>query len=161
MIFCSATFTQANTIATLTDLGTKPVTATLAAPTASTRRHRSAPHVEGHVPDPVQVGRPDRQRQDHRRCHCWYGRLRRRPLAATRHWRAATFTVLQDDKAVVPNDVMLPLVTAAAGTLDVMSVIDATSAKLTTVQLRSLKQRLKDGASPELAANEFTGNVGS
>ncbi|MEY2553386.1 MAG: hypothetical protein QOC57_1246, partial [Ilumatobacteraceae bacterium] len=45
---------------------------------------------------------------------------------------------------------------AAAGTVDVMSVVDATSAKLTTAKLRSLKQRLKDGATPELVANEFT-----
>ena len=80
---------------------------------------------------------------------------------ATRPWRPSPFTVLQDDKALVPNDVMLPLVTAAAGTADVLTVIDGTSTKLTTEQLRSLMQRLKDGASPELAANEFTGNVGS
>ncbi len=73
----------------------------------------------------------------------------------------ATFTVLLDDKALVPNDVMLPLVTADAGSADVLAVIDATSARLTVEQLRSLMQRLKDGASPELAANEFVGNTGS
>ena len=71
-----------------------------------------------------------------------------------------TFKVLQDDKAIVPNDVVLPVVNATAGTPDVIATLDATSAKLTTEQLRSLRQRLKDGASPELAANEFTGNAG-
>jgi hypothetical protein len=54
------------------------------------------------------------------------------------------------------------LVTAAAGTADVLSVLDATSAKLTSGGLRTLMQRLKvDGVSPELVANEFTGTAGS
>ena len=66
-----------------------------------------------------------------------------------------TLKVLLDDKAVVPNDVMLPLLAADAATADVLAVLDATSARLTAEQLRSLNQRLKDGASPELAANEF------
>jgi osmoprotectant transport system substrate-binding protein len=160
-IFCSATFTQANTIATLTDLGTKPGTATLAAPDGF---DTATPLGSGSLKDTYQIsfksvvptatdkiiaavtaGTAD----------CGVGRSGDPALAG------ATFTVLQDDKALVPNDVMLPLLTADAATLDVTSVLDATSAKLTTEQLRSLMQRLKDGASPELAANEFTGNVGS
>ena len=156
VIFCSATFTQANTLATLTDLGTKPQTATLAAPdgfdsatplgaaalkdTYQIQFKSIVPTASDKIIDAVTAGTAD----------CGVGRSADPALAA------ATFTVLQDDKAVVPNDVMVSLVTATAGTVDVMSVIDATSAKLTSARLRSLKQRLKDGASPELAANEFT-----
>ena len=73
-----------------------------------------------------------------------------------------TFTVLQDDKALVPNDVILPLISTDVGAADVLSVLDATSARLTTENLRLLMLRLNvDGASPEVVANEFTGNVGT
>ncbi len=160
-IFCSATFTQANTIATLTDLGAKPDLATLAAPdgfdtatplgsgtlkdTYQISFKAVVPTASDKIIDAVTAGTAD----------CGVGTTADPALAA------ATFTVLQDDKAVVPNNVVLPLVNAAAGTLDVTSVLDATSAQLTTAELRTLMQRLKDGASPELAANEFTGNVGS
>jgi osmoprotectant transport system substrate-binding protein len=159
VIFCSTTFTQANTIATLTDLGTKPQTATLAAPDgfdtatplgAATLKDTYqitfkaiVPTATDKIVDAVTAGTAD----------CGVGRSADPALAP------ATFTVLQDDKVLVPNNVMLSLVTAAAGTLDVMSVIDATSAKLTTETLRSLMQRLKDGASPEVAANEFTASA--
>jgi glycine betaine/choline ABC-type transport system substrate-binding protein len=54
------------------------------------------------------------------------------------------------------------LLTADAATADVLSLVDATSARLTTEQLRSMTQRLKvDGAAPEVVANEFTGNAGT
>ena len=160
VIFCAATFTQANTIATLTDLGTKPQTATLAAPdgfdtatplgaaalkdTYQIQFKSVVPTAADKVIAAVTAGTAD----------CGVGRSGDPALAP------ATFTVLQDDKALVPNDVMLPLVTTAAGTADVLTVIDGASTRLTTEQLRSLMQRLKDGASPELAANEFTGNAG-
>jgi osmoprotectant transport system substrate-binding protein len=174
VIFCSTAFTQANAaaapttspstsatpaapaIATLTDLGTKPQTATLAAPdgfdtatplgTATLKDTYQitfkaiVPTASDKIIDAVTAGTAD----------CGVGRSADPALAA------ATFTVLEDDKAVVPNDVMISLANAAAGTVDVMSVVDATSAKLTTAKLRSLKQRLKDGATPELVANEFT-----
>ena len=161
VIFCSATFTQANTIVTLTDLGTKPLTATLAAPdgfdtatplgagalkdTYQIQFKSVVPTAADKIIDAVTAGTAD----------CGVGRSGDPALAPV------TFTVLQDDKALVPNDVMLPLLSADAATADVLSVVDATSARLTSEQLRSLMQRLKDGASPELAANEFTGNAGS
>ena len=157
VIFCMATFTQANTIVTLTDLGTKPQTATLAAPdgfdtatplgggalkdTYQIQFKSVVPTVADGIVAAVAAGKAD----------CGVGRSGDPALAP------ATFTVLQDDKALVPNNVMVPLVTTAAGTPDVMTVLTATSTRLTTAQLRSLSQRLKDGASPELAANEFTG----
>lgn len=161
VIFCAATFTQANSIITLTDLGSKPDTATLAAPegfdtatplgaaglkdTYQIQFKSVVPTATDKIIDAVTSGTAD----------CGVGRSGDPALAP------ATFTVLLDDKALVPNDVMLPLVTADAGSADVLAVIDATSARLTVEQLRSLMQRLKDGASPELAANEFVGNTGS
>ncbi|MGZ4672436.1 MAG: glycine betaine ABC transporter substrate-binding protein [Ilumatobacteraceae bacterium] len=160
VIFCAATFTQANTIATLTDLGTKPQTATLAAPdgfdtatplgaaalkdTYQIQFKSVVPTAADGIVAAVTGGKAD----------CGVGRSGDPALAPV------TLTVLQDDKALVPNDVMLSLVTTAAGTPDVLTVVDAASTRLTTEQLRSLEQRLKDGASPELAANEFTGNAG-
>lgn len=161
VIFCSATFTQTNTIVTLTDLGTKPDTATLAAPdgfdtatplgaaalkdTYQIQFKSVVATTTDKIVEAVAAGTAD----------CGVGRSGDPALAPV------TFTVLLDDKALVPNDVMLPLLTTDAATADVLAVVDATSAGLTSEQLRSLMQRLKDGASPELAANEFTGNGGS
>ena len=161
VIFCSATFTQANTLVTLTDLSTKPETATLAAPDGfdtATPLGAAAlkdlyqiqfksvvPTAADKIIDAVTAGTAD----------CGVGRSADPALAPV------TFTVLEDDKSLVPNNVMLPLITTSAASADVLAVVDATSARLTAGQLRSLMQRLKDGASPELAANEFTGNAGS
>ena len=161
VIFCSTTFTQTNTVATLTDLGTKPGTAALAAPdgfdtatplgaaalkdTYQIQFKSVVATAADKTVEAVAAGTAD----------CGVGRSGDPALAPV------TFTVLLDDKALVPNDVMLPLLTTDAATADVLAVVDATSARLTSEQLRSLMQRLKDGASPELAANEFTGNAGS
>jgi osmoprotectant transport system substrate-binding protein len=160
VIFCSTTFTDANSVTTLTELGTKPQTATIAAPDgfdtstplgAATLEDAYAIQFKSVVPtepdkiiEAVTAGTSD----------CGVGRSGDPALAPV------TFTVLQDDKALVPNNAVMPVMSAPAATADVISVLDTTSAKLTTAQLRSLMQRLKDGASPELAANEFTGNVG-
>lgn len=160
VIFCSITFTDANTITTLTDLGTKPKAATLAAPEgfdtatplgAATLIDTYQIEFESIVPtetdkivEAVTSGSAE----------CGVGRSADPALAA------ATLQVVQDDKAVVPNDVMLPLINADAATADVLAVLDATSQLLTTEQLRALMQRIKDGASPELAANEYIGASG-
>ena len=160
VIYCATTFTTANTITSLSDLGTKPQTATLAAPDGF---DTATPLGTASLKDTYQIqfksvvttaadgilaavtgGKAD----------CGVGKSGDTALAAT------TVTVLEDDKALVPNDVMLPLVFKAAGTADVLTVIDGTSTRLTAAELRTLLQRLKDGASPELAANEFTGNGG-
>ncbi len=162
VIFCSKTFADTNIIVTLTDLGTKPGTATLAAPDgfdaatplgAASLKDTYAIDFKSIVPtttdkiiEAVTAGTTN----------CGVGRSGDPALAA------ATFTVLLDDKALVPNDVILPLLHADAATPDVLSVIDAASARLTTEQLRSMMQRLKvDGVSPEVVANEFTGNAGT
>lgn len=161
VVFCSKTFTDANSIATLTDLGAKPGIATLAAPDgfdtstplgAATLKDTYQVEFKSVVPTTIDkvvaavtAGTTD----------CGVGRSADPALAA------ATLTVLQDDKAVVPNDVVVPLFNAGGVNDDVLSVLDDTSSRLTTEELRTLMQRLKvDGASPEIVANEFTGNAG-
>lgn len=155
VIFCSTTFTDANSITTLTDLGTKPQVATIAAAdgfdtatplgaaalkdTYQIQFKSVVTTSSDKIIDAVTGGSAD----------CGVGRSGDPALAPT------TLKVLQDDKAIVPNDVVIPLISTATGTADVISVLDTTSAKLTSEQYRSLMQRLKDGASPELAANEF------
>lgn len=162
VIACAKTFTDANAIVTLTDLGTKPGTATLAAPdgfetatpmgaaglkdTYQIEFKSIVPTASDKILEVVTAGTAD----------CGVDR------SADPGLSTGTFTVLQDDKALVPNDVILPLITTDAGTADVLSVLDTTSARLTTEQLRLLMLRLKvDGASPEVVANEFTGNAGT
>ena len=59
-------------------------------------------------------------------------------------------------------DVILPLMSAETGSIDVLSVLDSASARLTTEALRTLMASLSiDGATPELVALDFTGNVGT
>ncbi|HEY7626269.1 MAG TPA: glycine betaine ABC transporter substrate-binding protein [Ilumatobacteraceae bacterium] len=160
VIFCSATFTDANTIATLTDLGTKPGTATLAAPDgfdtatplgAATLKDTYQIEFKSVVPTPIDQ---TLEAVTSGTADCGVGRSGDPALAPV------TLKILQDDKAVVPNNVLLPVLTADAATADVTAVLDATSARLTTEQLRALNQRLVDGATPELAANEFVGAGG-
>ena len=162
VVFCAKTFTDTNSIVTLTDLGTKSSTATLAAPDgfdaaaplgAAGLKSLYNIDFKAVVPteatktlDTVTGGTAD----------CGVGRSADPALAA------ATVTVLEDDKVLVPNDVILPLFTKDIGTDDVVAAIDAISARLTPESLRAMMGRLKvDGASPEIVANEFTGNAGT
>jgi len=162
VVYCATTFTDANTISTLTDLGTKPDTATLAAPddfdtatplgaaalqdTYGIEFKSVVPAEIGHTLEPVTAGTAD----------CGIGRSGDPALSV------ATVTILQDDKALVPNDVILPVVSADVGTIDVTSVLDATSARLTSNSLRSLMAALAaDGATPESVANAFVGAAGT
>ena len=70
--------------------------------------------------------------------------------------------ILQDDKALVPNDVILPLLSTDVATIDVTSVLDGISARLTPDSLRALTAGLAaDGATPESVANAFVGNAGT
>ncbi len=160
VIACAKTFTEANKIATLTDLGPKSATAKLAAPdgfdaaspmgAAGLKNSYQiafqtvVPTAADKMVDTIKAGTAD----------CGVSHSGDPTLAV------AEIVVLQDDKAMVPNDVVLPLINATVGTPDVVAVLDAVSVKLTTEQFRLLMLRLKDGASPELVANEFTGNVG-
>jgi osmoprotectant transport system substrate-binding protein len=162
VIFCAKTFTDTNKIATLTDLGTKPGLATLAAPDGFAT---SLPLGAGGLKDVYKIefkavvptaatktvaavtgGTAD----------CGTARSADPALSA------ATLTVLEDDKALVPNNVILPLFTKDVGTNDVITAIDAVSARLTQASLRAMMSRLnKDGASPDVVASEFVGNGGT
>lgn len=161
VVFCTKAFADTNTIATLTDLGTKPGLATLAAPdgfdtatplgaaslkaTYQIEFKEVVPTAADKVVAGVVGGTAD----------CGVARSADPALSV------ATLKVLNDDKAVVPNDVVVPVISADAASDDVLSVVDTTSSVLTTEQLRTLMSRLKvDGASPEIVANEFTGNAG-
>ncbi|MEP7203252.1 MAG: glycine betaine ABC transporter substrate-binding protein [Ilumatobacteraceae bacterium] len=162
VVYCAKSFTDANTIVTLTDLGTKPGLATLAAPDGfdtatplggAVLKDTYAIEFKSVVPteiaktlDAVTAGTAD----------CGIGSSGDPALSAE------TVTVLQDDKSLVPNDVIVPLLTAGADTADVLAIVDAVSARLTTQSFRALMARMSaGGASPEVVANEFVGNVGT
>jgi osmoprotectant transport system substrate-binding protein len=162
VVFCAKTFTDTNTIASLTDLGSKPGLAILAAPDGfGTSTPLGAATLTdtyeiefksvvttpiAKVVDAVNAGTAD----------CGVGR------AADPALGVATLTVLEDDKTLVPNNVILPLVSKETGTADVMSVLDTTSARLTPDSLRALMSRLNTaGATPEIVANEFVGSGGA
>jgi glycine betaine/choline ABC-type transport system substrate-binding protein len=161
IVFCAKTFADTNSIVTLTDLGTKPGIATLAAPTGfetSTPLGSAGlkqlynidfkavvPTTIDKVVAAVNAGTAD----------CGVGRSADPVLGV------ATLTILQDDKALVPDDVIVPVYSTQIGSDDILSVIDDTSARLTPDSLRAIEARLKtDGASPEIVANEFIGTAG-
>jgi len=161
VVYCATTFATTNAITTLSDLGAKPGIATLAAPdgfdtsvplggaglkdTYSIEFKSVVPTPVEKIADAVTAGTAD----------CGVGR------AADPALGVATFTILQDDKSLVPNDVILPVMSSTFGA-DVVAAVDQISARLTPDSLRALMSRLKqDGATPEIVANEFTGNAGT
>jgi len=161
VVFCAKTFTDTNSIVTLTDLGTTG-TATLAAPDGfdaaaplGAAGLKSLYNIEFKAVVPTEAAKTI-EAVTGGTADCGVGRSADPALAA------ATVTVLEDDKVLVPNDVILPLFTKDIGTDDVVAAIDAISARLTPDSLRAMMGRLKvDGASPEIVANEFTGNAGT
>jgi len=160
VVYCATTYATSNGILNLTQLGAKPGLATLAAPdgfdtstplgTATLKDTYGidfkavVPTPLDKIPDAVTAGTAD----------CGVGR------AADPALGVATFTILQDDKTLVPNDVILPVMSSTFGD-DVIAAVDQISARLTPDSLRALMSRLKvDGATPEIVANEFAGNAG-
>ena len=162
VVFCAKAFTDSNTIVTLTDLGTKSSAATLAAPagfdTASplgAAGLKSVYNIEFKAVVPTEATKT-LEAVTGATADCGVGRSADPALSAT------TITVLEDDKVLVPNDVILPLFTKDIASDDVVAAIDAISARLTPDSLRAMMRRMKvDGASPEIVANEFTGNAGT
>jgi osmoprotectant transport system substrate-binding protein len=161
VIFCAKTFTETNTIASLTDLGSKPDLATLAAPDgfdtstplgAATLKDTYGIEFKSIVATPIAnvVDAVTAATAD-----CGVARASDPALGV------ATLTVLQDDKTLVPNNVIVPVISKDAGTPDVTSVLDSMSSRLTPDSLRALMSRLEDGATPEIVANEFVGSIGS
>ena len=162
VVFCAKAFTDSNTIVTLTDLGAKSSAATLAAPagfdTASplgAAGLKSVYNIEFKAVVPTEATKT-LEAVTGATADCGVGRSADPALSAT------TITVLEDDKVLVPNDVILPLFTKDIASDDVVAAIDAISARLTPDSLRAMMGRMKvDGASPEIVANEFTGNAGT
>ena len=162
VIVCAKTFTDTNKLTTLTELGPLAGTATLAAPdgfdTATPLGAVGLKDTYQIVFKAVVATASDKVLAaiTAGTANCGVDRSADPALAA------GAFTVLEDDKALVPNDVVLPLVAASIGTPDVVTVLDATSTKLTGDKLRTLMGRLNvDHIAPELVANEFTGNAGT
>jgi osmoprotectant transport system substrate-binding protein len=162
VVFCAKTFTDTNTIVTLTDLGAKASTATLAAPDGfdsatplGAAGLKSVYSIEFKAVVPTDVTKA-LEAVTAGTADCGVGRSADPALGAT------TITVLEDDKGLVPNNVIVPLITKDIAADDVITAIDAISTRLTPDSLRAMMSRLKvDGASPEVVANEFTGNAGS
>ncbi|MBK5333032.1 MAG: hypothetical protein JJD93_13735 [Ilumatobacteraceae bacterium] len=162
VVFCAKTFTDTNTIVTLTDLGAKSSTATLAAPDGfdsatplGAAGLKSVYSIEFKAVVPTDVTKT-LEAVTGGTADCGVGRSADPALGA------ATITVLEDDKVLVPNNVVVPLITKDIAADDVIAAIDAISARLTPDSLRAMMSRLKvDGASPEVVANEFTGNAGT
>jgi osmoprotectant transport system substrate-binding protein len=162
VVFCAKAFTDSNTIVTLTDLGTKSSAATLAAPEGFDSASplgaaglKSVYNIEFKAVVPTEA-KKTLEAVTGATADCGVGRSADPALSA------ATITVLEDDKALVPNDVILPLFTKDIATDDVVAAIDAISARLTPDSLRAMMGRMTvDGASPEIVANEFTGNAGT
>ena len=162
VVFCAKAFTDSNTLVTLTDLGAKSSAATLAAPagfdTASplgAAGLKSLYNIEFKAVVPTEATKT-LEAVTGATADCGVGRSADPALSAT------TITVLVDDKVLVPNDVILPLFTKDIASDDVVAAIDAISARLTPDSLRAMMGRMKvDGASPEIVANEFTGNAGT
>lgn len=63
--------------------------------------------------------------------------------------------VLTDDKAMVPPDVFLPLVTTTALTPEVAAVLGTVAAKLTPTAIATLMKSVSSGTAPAVAAQGF------
>lgn len=70
--------------------------------------------------------------------------------------------VLSDDKVFAADDTLVPLMTAEAGQADVISVLDAINANLTTDVILSLLVKVQVGDQPyDLIAKQFLASVAS
>jgi osmoprotectant transport system substrate-binding protein len=63
---------------------------------------------------------------------------------------------LEDDKVIVPNENVLPLLTRAAATPELLQIVDAVSAQLDTDKLKAMMVTIEvDGQSPDVVAKAF------
>jgi osmoprotectant transport system substrate-binding protein len=68
------------------------------------------------------------------------------------------FVALDDDKTLVPHEAVLPLLTTAAATPDVVQILDSISAQLNTDVLKAMMVKIEvDKQSPEVVAKAFLG----
>jgi osmoprotectant transport system substrate-binding protein len=70
------------------------------------------------------------------------------------------FVSLEDDKVIVPNEAVLPLVTKSVATADVMALLDGVSAKLTTDNLKEMLAKVvNDKQAPDVVAKDFVATL--
>ena len=68
----------------------------------------------------------------------------------------ANYVALEDDKVIVPNEAVLPLMTKSIATPEVLAVVDGVSAKLDTDTLKKLMVEIEvDKKAPDVVAKEF------
>jgi osmoprotectant transport system substrate-binding protein len=69
---------------------------------------------------------------------------------------------LEDDKGIVPNEAVLPLLRAEAATPEVLGLVDQVSAGLTTDILKALMVKIEvDKRSPSDVAKEYLTSISS
>jgi osmoprotectant transport system substrate-binding protein len=68
----------------------------------------------------------------------------------------ANYVALEDDKVIVPNEAVLPLMTTSVATPEVLGIVDGISAKLTTDNLKAMMVEIEvDKKAPDVVAKEF------
>jgi len=72
------------------------------------------------------------------------------------------FVPLEDDKTIVPNEAVLPLLRTDAATPEVTSILDQVNAQLTTDVLKALMVKVEvDKLAPDEVADEFITSIAS
>lgn len=70
------------------------------------------------------------------------------------------FVAMEDDKTIVPNEAVLPLLRAEVATPEVIAVVDAVSASLTTDILKALMVKIEvNKEAPDVVAKEFLASL--
>ena len=70
------------------------------------------------------------------------------------------FVALEDDKTIVPNEAILPLMRVEAATPEVIGIVDQVSAVLTTDILKALLVKVEvDKKSPTAVAEEYLTSI--
>jgi osmoprotectant transport system substrate-binding protein len=68
----------------------------------------------------------------------------------------ANYVALEDDKVIVPNEAVLPLMTKSIATPEILAIVNGVSAKLDTETLKKLMVEIEvDKKAPDVVAKEF------
>jgi osmoprotectant transport system substrate-binding protein len=68
----------------------------------------------------------------------------------------ANYVALDDDKVIVPNEAVLPLMTKSIATPEILAIVNGVSAKLDTDTLKKLMVEIEvDKKAPDVVAKEF------
>ncbi|MFT3851737.1 MAG: ABC transporter substrate-binding protein [Ilumatobacteraceae bacterium] len=72
----------------------------------------------------------------------------------------ANYVALEDDKVIVPNEAVLPLMTKSIATPEVLAIVDGVSAKLNTDNLKKMMVEIEvDKKAPDVVAKEFVATL--